>query len=821
MKELTRRNFLKGSGAAAAATISFSPSLSAVDFAGTKREKILTTTRYGAIYATVVDGKFTKATPYEDDPHPTPMINGLPDRVYSDTRVKYPYVRESFLKKGYKSDGSDRGKEKFVRVSWEKVSELVADELKRVQKNYGPDSIFGGCLGWQSAGAVHMHYNNHKRLLQLSGGFVDKVNTYSTGAIRVILPYVTGSASGYYKPSSWHPTIENVDNLVIWGADPYVTNQISKATAAHGFYDYMEKLKKEQKKRKVNIININPVYTETAQKLNADHISIVPGTDMAMMLAIANYMYKNDLYDKDFMKKYTVGSRKFFKYLIGKTDGVDKTPEWAEKITTVPASKMIELAKTFVAGKTTLMGGWAMQRADHGEQIHWMLVTLASMIGQIGLPGGGFTFSGHYSNLGAPAHNAPGLSSFPKKFKPEVEAKLPWVNKKGKYIPVSSIARMLLNPGKPYQYNGKNLVYPDIKMVWWAGGNPFHHHQDVSRLIDAWAKPQTVIVSDPYWTATARMADIVLPAATPFERNDLQFLGHGSHQAIVAIKQIIDRVGESRTDIEICAGIADKLGPNYKEYYTEGRDEMAWVKHTYNKALAQAKSKNIPMPDFDTFWKEGIVKFELTEEKLNYISFAKFRADKRKNRLGTDSGKIEIFSKKIEGYKYDDCGPHPTWYEPAEYLGSKKAKKYPFHLVSPHPKYRLHSQLDNTWLRHVYEVQGREPILINPKDAKEKGIKDGDLVKVFNDRGTILAGAVVTNTVRENVVQINEGGWYDPMDIKKGDRTCVHGHVNTLTLDKPTSKLANGNIAHTCLIDFEKFTGVIPPIKAFTPPERI
>lgn len=261
MEKLSRRAFLKGSGAAAAATLSFSPSLSAAEFAGTKRERTLTTTRYGAIYATVVDGKFVKAEPYEDDPHPTPMINALPDRVYAETRVKYPYVRESYLKNGYKSDGQKRGKERFVRVSWDKAFELVSDELKRVQKKHGPDAIFRGCLGWQSAGAIHMHYNNHKRLLNLSGGFVDKINTYSTGAIRVIMPYVTGSSTGFYKPSSWHTTIKNVDTLVIWGADPYVTNQISKATAAHGYYYYMDKLKEEQKKRKIRIILILIQYT--------------------------------------------------------------------------------------------------------------------------------------------------------------------------------------------------------------------------------------------------------------------------------------------------------------------------------------------------------------------------------------------------------------------------------------------------------------------------------------------------------------------------------------------------------------------------------
>ncbi len=815
MKNLSRRDFLKGTGASIALA-SVNPVLNAMVIE--QGQKLLTTSHYGAFYTVVKDGKVVRTIPYEKDNHPSPMIEAMADRVYTPTRVKYPYVRESYLKHGHKSDTSKRGKEKFVRVSWETVFKLVAKELQRVQQTWGPDSIYGGCYGWWTSGNMHNVRNIAQRMLKLTGGFVDDVNTYSTGAIRVILPYVTGSASAYYKPSAWPTVIKNVDNLVIIGADPYVTNQIAWTSADHRYYDYMEELKKEAKKRKINIININPVYTETAEKLNAQQISIKPGTDVALMLGIANYMYKNKLYDEAFMKKYTFGRKQFFNYLIGKDDGIDKTPEWASKITDVSVKNIELLAKQFVKGKTTLMGGWAIQRADHGEQAHWMMVTLASMIGQIGQEGGGFTFSGHYSNIGAPAATGPGLSAFPTEFKNTKN--IPWVNKKSKYIPVARIADMLLNPNESFDYNGKKLTYPDIKMIYWAGGNPFHHHQDVNRLLKAWEKPETIIFVEPYWTASARMADIILPSTTILERNDITFFGHGSHESIMAMKKAIEPIGESKNDYDIAVGIMDQLG--LKEIYTEGKkDEMEWIKEFYEKSLKQAKAKGIPMLEFDDFWEKGHTDFEISKKALNYVSYKSFIQDKRKNRLGTPSGKIEIYSKTIEGYNYSDCAPHPKWYEPVEYLGSKKAKKYPFHIVSPHPKYRLHSQLNNTWLRNVYEVQGREPILINPKDAKKKDIKDGDVVKVFNERGSLLAGAVVSSTIRENVVQLCEGSWYDPVDLKNGKTMCVHGHVNMLTIDKGTSKLAQGTIAHTALVDFEKYEGELPPIKVFTPPQTV
>lgn len=228
------------------------------------------------------------------------------------------------------------------------------------------------------------------------------------------------------------------------------------------------------------------------------------------------------------------------------------------------------------------------------------------------------------------------------------------------------------------------------------------------------------------------------------------------------------------------------------------------------------------MPDFESFWNgSGYVEFPVPADAKNYVKHADFRADPVKNPLGTPSGKIEIYSNTIADFKYDDCPPHPTWIEPTEWLGGTKAEKYPLHVVSPHPQYRLHSQLDNTVLRQAYEIGAREPIWINSENAKARGILDGDVVRVFNDRGSVLAGAFLTPRVRAGVVVLHEGAWYDPERPGEIGTPCKHGLINVLTLDKGTSKLAQGNIANTALVQVEKYGGPLPAITAFEAPQPV
>jgi biotin/methionine sulfoxide reductase len=421
------------------------------------------------------------------------------------------------------------------------------------------------------------------------------------------------------------------------------------------------------------------------------------------------------------------------------------------------------------------------------------------MLGQIGLPGGGFGQG--YGSLGyvgrAPLRVGP--PTLPQGQNP-VDT----------FIPFARLADMLLHPGEAFDFDGTRLTYPDIRLVYWCGGNPFHHHQHLSRLRQALARPATIVVHDSFWTPMARHADIVLPATMTLERNDI---GGSPHDAcLIAMRQAVEPWGEARSDFAIFVDLAAALGMG--DRFTEGRDEMAWLRYLYDGWRARAAVSSAPT--FDEFWASGFL--ELPEGDEDLVLFKQFRADPEGTPLGTPSGKIEIFSATIDGFGYEDCPGHPTWLPPTEWLGAELAGRFPLHLVANNPTARLHSQLDVGGFSQSTKVRGREPIRIHPADAAARGIESGDIVRVFNDRGSCLAGAVVTDTVRPRVVQLSTGAWYDPLDPSDPDSMCVHGNPNVLTFDRGTSKLAQGCSGQHALVQVERWTGPLPPIRAYDPP---
>ena len=291
------------------------------------------------------------------------------------------------------------------------------------------------------------------------------------------------------------------------------------------------------------------------------------------------------------------------------------------------------------------------------------------------------------------------------------------------------MADCLLAPGEHYDFNGRTAEFPDLRLVYWAGGNPFHHHQDINRLRRGWARPETIIVHEPWWTATARHADIVLPVTTALERNDIGSAPRDPY--VIAMRQAIAPVGEARDDFVIFRDLARRLGA--EESYTEGRDEMGWLRHLYQMFRDGAQTNQASLPDFDGFWRDGWI--EIPRKSDEHVMFADFRADPDANKLRTESGRIELYSERIAGFGYDNCPGHATWLAPYEWLGGDAASDYPLHLVSSQPQQRLHSQLDPGPVSGESKVAGREPVLIHPFDAAERGIKDGDLVRLFNARG--------------------------------------------------------------------------------------
>lgn len=808
---LSKRAFLKGS-AAAALGLSGLPLLARGAIAQAAPRKILSGCHWGIFYGKVADGRVTEFIPWEGDPSPSPQLPGVMDSIYSESRIRYPMVRRAWLEQGPGADPDGRGTGDFVRVSWDKAIELVAGEITRVRAQYGQQAVFAGSYGWKSPGKLHNCQTLLRRMLNLTGSYTNSSGDYSTGAAQVILPYVSGSIEVYEQCTTWKNLAEHCELMVFWGCNPLNSSQISWQVADHGAWPGVAMMKAA----KTKVLCIDPVRTETCKELNGEWLAPRPQTDVAMMLGIAHTLYTEKLHNQDFLDRYTNGFDKFLPYLLGKTDGTPKSADWAAGICGLPAETLRDLARRFAAKRTMLALGYSTQRQHHGEQIHWMLITLAAMLGQIGLPGGGYGLSYHYASGGAPTHTTPILKAIDDA-SGQASDGAAWLSQSGAVsIPVSRLVETLLNPGKTMQFNGHEITLPLIKLAYWAGGNPFSHQQDRNEMLRAWRQLDTFIVQDAQWTASARHADIVLPATTSYERNDIEQVGDYALSHIVPMKKIVDPVFEARSDFDIFAAIADRLGKGYA--FTQGLSEMDWIRGIYESAKIESRAKGMEMPVFDVFWDSNKpLEFPLGKEQADFVRHADFRADPLLNALGTASGKFELYSAAIEKYGYDDCPPHATWMEPVERLGGPSTR-YPLHVAANHPQMRLHSQLCGTVNRQSYAIAGREPCWMHPEDARARGLSDGDVVRVFNDRGQILAGLKITDDICRGVIRINEGGWFDPANAREIGSLCRYGDVNNLTTGLSTSKLAQGNCGHTGVAEVERFKGSLPPVLVFSQP---
>lgn len=761
-----------------------------------------TSTHWGNYLIEARDGKVAAVHHYDVDKNPTPIGQSLLDAQDRNCRIPLPMIRKGYLKNTWSSDGSGRGREPFVPVSWDTALDLAADALKSAIERGGNESIYAGSYGWASAGRFHHAQGQIKRFLNLIGGFTASVTSYSAGAAEVIVPHVLGTS--FFDLMRQAPTVaditEHTDTVVCFGGIALKNTQVMDGgLGAHTATSQLEELAKTG----TEFVNISPLRDDMADFVGADWLPCRPNTDVAIMLGLAHTLYTEELHDKEFLDRYCIGFDDLLPYLLGETDGQAKDADWAERISRISAEVIRKLARRMAAGRTLIGISWSLQRAEHGEQSYWMVTTLAAMLGQFGLPGGGVAYGyGSVHNIGFAARRMPPFrTASMSQGKPPVD----------KYIPVSRIADMLLNPGESYDYNGRTLTYPDIKVVMWAGGNPYHHHQDLNRLRKAWARPETVIVSDPFWTATARRADIVFPCNVTLERNDFAI---GSTDCyITPMHKAVEAFEESRSDFAIFSALAARFGK--KAEFTEGRDEDEWLRHMYDVTRSNASDAGVTLPDFDEFWSGEQIDFADQVEPLKYIIEA-FRENPEANALPTPGGKIELFSETIASFDYDDCRGHAMWFDKVEWLGGDRASQYPLHLISNQPKTRLHSQLDHAVTSRKGKVKGREIVRMHPDDAAARSIANNDIVRIFNDRGACLAAAMLFEGIRPGVIELPTGAWYDPRDEISLE---IHGNPNVLTRDVGTSRLALGPTAHSCLVEMEKFEGELPEITVFRQPE--
>lgn len=753
---------------------------------------------WGAFDA-VVDGEIlVDIRPFTGDPNPSPLLQNIRGAIQSPARVTRPMVRAGWLEQGPGST-TRRGSDAFVPVSWDEVLDLLAAEYRRVYDTYGPEAVYGGSYGWASAGRFHHAQSQLHRFLNGLGGYVGSVNTYSNAAGEVILTRVVGTMHGLlHRATAWPVIAEHTDLIVAFGGIPLKNTNVSPGgVTEHNIRGHLQ----HAAERGIQFILFSAVRDDLPAFVDVQWLPIVPGTDVAAMLALAYVLVDEGLADRAFLDRYCVGFDRLERYVLGQTDGQPKDPRWAAAICGIPAETLVAVARRMAGNRTLINVTWSLQRAEHGEQPPWMGLALAAILGQIGLPGGGYGFGyGSMANVGEPPlrHRVP---VFPQG-KNYVEA----------FIPVARVSDMPLHPGEPFDYDGQRLTFPDVKLVVWAGGNPFHHHQDLGRLRAALSKPETIVVHDPFWTGTARHADVVLPSTVSLERNDIGAAGNDPW--LIAMQQAVIPPGQSRNDYDVFTDLAAALGT--ADQFSEGRTADEWLPHLYETWRTSLPAGTSELPDFATFWDAGYVRMPDLDEDL--VLFEGFRRDPAYAPLRTPSGRIELFSETIDSFGYEDCIGHPAWYEPEEWLGCAGGGPYPLQLIANNPRTRLHSQNDPGEYSQASKVRGREPVRLHPDDARPRGLKDGDVVRIFNERGSCLAGVVLSDDLRPGVLQLSTGAWYDPLDPAEPRSLCVHGNPNVLTFDRGTSRLAQGCSGQHALVEVERWVGPLPPIRAYDPP---
>lgn len=735
--------------------------------------------------------------PRPGDPRPSPLLGNLPASLRHPSRVTRPAIRRSWLTNG-PGPTPARGSEPFVEVEWDVAIRALGGELARVYETYGAEAVYGGSYGWASAGRFHHAQSQVHRFLNCLGGYTRSVNSYSAAAAEVILPRVLAAKDDVSRNGVlWEEVLEHCDLVVAFGGMPLKNADVDPGgVSSHRVADHLD----AARDRGIGFVSFSPLRDDLPPGLGATWHGLRPGTDTAVMLAIAHVLLVEGLVDRALVGRLAAGLPELERYVLGTSDGLPKTPAWGESISGVSGGTIADLARRMASSRTLITVSQSLQRAEFGEQPVWMGVALATLLGQLGLPGRGFTYGlGSMANIG----------------QPRVGVRLPTLpqgaNRVAGFIPVARVADMLLHPGAPFEYDGARLRYPETRLVYWAGGNPFHHHQDLGRLTLAFGRPDTVVVHESVWTATARHADVVLPATVSLERDDIA--ASANDPLLVAMHAAAAPHGEAMDDYEIFSLLARELG--VEATFTEGRSASAWLEHLYEATRDAAAARDWAMPPFAEFWERGEAALPLADRAGDPVRA--FRSDPEGHPLPTPTGRVELSSETIAGFGYADCPGHPAWLEPKEWQGSSLAREWPLLLVANQPARRLHSQLDFGAHSLDGKVDGRERVRIHPDDARARAIRTGDVVRVFNARGSCLAAAEVSDDLVRGVVQLPTGAWYAPL-LLDGRVTCIHGNPNVLTFDRGTSSLAQGSCGQHALVEVERFDGTPPRPAPHDPP---
>ncbi|QNN57379.1 molybdopterin-dependent oxidoreductase [Diaphorobacter ruginosibacter] len=741
------------------------------------------------------DGHELDVRPHPADPDPNPIIDNLRDALRHPIRIARPMVRRGWLENGPGPDPR-RGHDDYVEMDWSEVLDRLAAELRRVQQAHGCEAIFGGSYGWSSAGRFHHAQSQVHRFLNTAlGGYVRSVNTYSAGAAAPLLPHVIGPMEQVARQNvTLEQLAEHTEVVLSFGGMALKNSRV----ASGGVSRHTERRAMETAARRgCRFINVSPLRSDLPPEIHAEWIAPVPMTDTAMMLGLVHQLWADGSLDRGYIDRCCDGWDTFEDYLTGRSDGVAKDCAWAARICDVPAQQLVDLARSLVGKRVLVTVSHSLQRAEHGEQPVWMGAVLAAALGQLGLPGGGYNYA-----LGTLAHYGRRNNATPV-------APLPQGSNGVKaFIPVARITDMLLNPGQPFDYDGQRMNYPHIRLAYWAGGNPFHHHQDLRRLADAFRTLDTFVINESVWTATARHADIVLPTTLTLERDDIG--ATATDPLVIAMKRVAEPYGESRDDYAIFSDLAERLGR--REAFTEGLGAREWLSRLYEHTRRGLEKMQLPAPTFEEFWERGELQIPQLPDDGGILRA--FRDDPENAPLPTPSGKVQISSPHVAAFGYADCPGHPAWLAPRH----APTAEHPLWLVANQPYTKLHSQLDFGRYSMDNKRQGREICHLHPDTAAARGIREGDIVRLHNELGAVLASAHLNPDMRKDVVQLPTGAWYDPRPDAVHGVVCVHGNPNIVVRDLGTSSLGQGCAGQISTVQVERFDAPLPPIRAFDPP---
>ncbi len=739
-------------------------------------------------------------------------------RVYSPNRIKYPLKRVDWDPNGERNP-QNRGISRYRRISWEEALNIIASEIKRIKEKYGSYAILAQGDGHGESKVVHAAHGCQYELFRLMGDCTlqernpDSWEGWYWGAKHV---WGMEASAGLMDPQTnlVKDVSENAEMLLFWGCDPETTPYFYQAgTPSRLCYFWSD-------------IGIKEIYIcpdlNYGAAVHADKwIPVLPNTDSALQLAIAHTWLTEGTYNKEYVATHAVGFDKFADYVLGKEDGVPKTPAWASTKCGVPEWTIKALAREFAAKITSIIHsfGGPYVRGPYSTEPARLEVILLGMKG-LGKPG---------------VHQQSWWQGYPRAMvkpdeKPARQGSMYGIFPPSPQVLPKTLVHKAILSDEPISWHGSTAIwcptddqfqkytYPipkekggsEIHMIWsdtpcrttcWNGGN---------ETIEAFRSPkiECFIVQHPWLENDTLLADIILPVNTKIEEEDFGIDRDSQYYSIFLEEKSIEPVGESKSDYEIVCEVAKKLGL-HKEY-TKGKTVQEWIKFGYDHSGAQ-----------------NLVSWEKLKEKTYYViptspdwkddpaCLIKFYEDPGGNPLKTPSGKLEFYSERLARHFPDDKErpPTPHWIEKGEIhderLSSERAAKYPLLLMSNHGRWRLHAQCDDiSWTREAptCKVKGAdgylyEPLWINPKDSARRGINSGDIVKIHNERGAVLSGACVTERIRPDVVYIDHGArcdWIIPGQLDRG------GAINLISPAGTISKNCPGMATSGYLVEVER-----------------